>query len=239
MSFLWRDVAPLVRTARPVLALSRPFDLPLARRHVLAGLALGTALAASSRAQRAFAADGDADGAKQFVNTTAGQAIAIMADKSAPLDQQAAKFRTLFDASFDLPAIGQLVLGRHWKSATDDQKQKFLALFEQQEVLIWAHRFKTYSGQRLTVQSAAADASAPGRMRVESQIDDPSGPIPLEWQVEQSGGAWRIVDLTVSNASMALTIRQDFDSVLSANGGKLDALLAAMQKKIDQLKTAS
>jgi phospholipid transport system substrate-binding protein len=240
MSFLWRDLAPLVSAAPP---LPRPSiaRLPIARRRLLAGLALGTALAAAStRANRALAAEAaDAEGAKQFVGDTADKAIALMADKGLPEAQQTERFRALIDAAFDLPAIGQTVLGRYWKNATLDQRQRFLALFEQQEVLTWSHRFKSYNGQRLTVEEAAADNAAPGAFRVVSHIDQLSGqPIPLEWQVRQSDG-WRIVDIAIENASMALTLRQDFGSVLGSNGGKIDALLDAMQKKIDQLKSAT
>jgi len=242
MSFLWRDVAPLVSAARPARrarahALNPAQNHSLARRQVLAGLALGTALAAASgRANRALAADA-ADGPKHFVDTLAGKAIAVMSDTAGSEGTRVEQFRALFDVSFDLPAIGQLVLGRHWKSATPEQQKQFLDLFEQQEVLIWARRFKSYNGEKLVVESASADPATPSRFRVDSRIDKTGGqPIPLEWLVVQAAGGWRIVDVTIENASMALTLRQDFESVLQSNGGKIDALLAAMQKKIDQLK---
>ena len=234
MSYLWRDIAPLVSTLA---------SRPMGRRRLLAGLALSTALAAAGpigpigRA-RAQAASATPDGAKQFVQNVAGQAISIMADKSQPDAQRADRFKTLFDASFDLPVIGQIVLGRHWQSISDQQRQQFLILFEQQQVLTWADRFKSYSGQSLSVQSATPDENASGRMRVSSQIQQTSGaPIELDWQIVNAKDGWRIVDLAVSNASLALTLRQDFDAVLTSNGGKFDSLLAAMQKKIDQLKS--
>jgi phospholipid transport system substrate-binding protein len=245
MSFLWRDVAPLVSAARPARrarpnaiggTLDRAMNHAVARRKVLAGLALGTALAAAGRANCALGADAG-DAPKQFVDTLAGKAIAVMSDTAGSDAERVEKFRALFDAAFDLPAIGQLVLGRHWKSATPEQQTQFLDLFEQQEVLIWARRFKSYNGEKLVVESASADPATPSRFRVDSRIDKTSGqPIPLEWQVVQAAGGWRIVDVTIENASMALTLRQDFESVLQSNGGKIDALLAAMQKKIDQLK---
>jgi phospholipid transport system substrate-binding protein len=43
------------------------------------------------------------------------------------------------------------------------------------------------------------------------------------------------MDLSIEGVSLALTLRQDFAAVLSSNGGQFDALLAAMQSKIDQL----
>jgi len=229
MSFPWRDVAPSVSAVMPGHAMR----VPMNRRGMLA-LAFGTAFAIFGLAARPGRAATDGDDARRFVADLAGKAIATMANKSLPDAQRTQRFHDLFVASFDLPAIGQLVLGRYWHTASAEQQQQFLKLFEQQEVLTWAIRFKSYNGEKLTVDSADADAG--GGWRVTSHIDRPSGQaIPLEWKVAQSGGGWRVDDLTVEGASLAITMRQDFGSVLQANGGKIDALLGVMQKKIDQL----
>lgn len=245
MSFLWSDFARNVSVATPnprvVGAMAYRMDRLLARRDVLAaGATLASAVALSSLPlHHAFAAtaDGNGDGAKQFITDLANRAIGVMADKSLADKDRVQKFHDLFIASFDLPAIGQHVLGRFWRTATPDQRSTFLALFEQQEVLVWSSRFKGYSGEKLAVESA--EPADGGSFTVESKINRPSGgPIPLEWTVAQTdGGNWRISDIVVEGASMALTLRQDFSSVIEANGGKVDALLTAMQKKIDQLRS--
>ena len=235
MSFLWRDVAHLVSDARPSAAMSlRKMPIAMGRRDLLAGLALGTALAMSP-SPRARAADAGGDGARAFVGDTADKAIALMANHALPDAQRNQQFHDIFVATFDLPAIGEQVLGRYWKAATPEQKAQFLKLFEQEQVLIWAGRFKSYNGEKLTVESASADGAG---WRVVSHIDKSGAqPIPMEWKVTQAGGGWRVTDLTVEGASMALTLRQDFASVIQANDGKIDALFGAMQKKIDQLGT--
>jgi phospholipid transport system substrate-binding protein len=243
MSFLWRDVAPFVSEtqSRAVAPLSpaMPLSMPLGRRGLLAGLALGAALAVSARSMRpAQAADGDAEGARKFVAEVAAKAIALMADRALAEAARMQQFHDLFVASFDLPAIGQQVLGRYWKIASPDQQAQFLRLFEQQQLLTWAARFKSYDGQVVTAQSAAADAD--GGWRVSSQVDRPGGnaPIALDWRVTAANGAWHIVDLAIQGASLARTLHQDYASVIEANGGKIDSLLAALQKKIAELGPA-
>ncbi len=245
MSYLWRDFARNVSTAAPasrsIHAMPYAFARPWARRDVLVtGATLATAAAVTSLPlHHALSATstGSADGAKQFVTDSANRAIAVMADKSLSDKDRIAKFHDLFIASFDLPAIGEHVLGRYWNSASPDQRSKFLQLFEEQEVLTWSARFKTYNGEKLVVQSADADDG--NVWKVESTITRPSGgPVQLEWTVAQTGANWHITDIAVGGASMALTMRQDFGSVISSHGGKIDALLTAMQKKIDQLRNA-
>jgi phospholipid transport system substrate-binding protein len=243
MSFLWSDFARNVSTAaphRPIVGAMAYQNRPWARRDLLsAGVTLVSAAALTGLpTHHALAsADGAADGAKQFITDAANRAIAVMADKSLSDQDRVKKFHDLFISTFDLPKIGEHVLGRYWRTANPDQRSKFLQLFEEQEVLIWSARFKSYSGEHLTVDSAEPDGGS--GWRVQSTVSRPSGgPVGLEWTVAQTDGNWRISDIAVGGASMALTMRQDFGSVISANGGKIDALLAAMQKKIDQLRSA-
>jgi phospholipid transport system substrate-binding protein len=242
MSYLWRDIAPLVSDTRPrAIPYSPALAMIMGRRGLLTGLAFGAALALAARSARhAYAAaDGDAAAARAFVADVAAKGIAVMADKALDDKARLQQFHDLFVASFDLPTIGRQVLGRYWKVASPEQQGEFLKLFEQQQLLTWASRFKSYDGQTLTTQSADVDAS--GSWRVASLIDHPGGnaPVALEWRVMPAAGAWHVVDLVIQGASMAMTLHQDFASVIEANGGKIEPLLAALQKKIEQLGGAT
>jgi len=207
------------------------------RRSLLATLlAVGTGLAIPALGIRSSrsAPDGSADAARAFVTVLARNAIAIMADSSLADSERIAKFRDLFVTSFDLLAIGQFVLGRHWRTASTEQQARFLKLFERQQVLTWANRFKYFNGQKIAIESADADTG--NGWVVASHVDGLNGgPVPVSWRVAQSGDGWRVMDLSIEGVSLALTLRQDFAAVLSSNGGQFDALLAAMQSKIDQL----
>lgn len=231
MAFLWRDIAPYVSDAT---GSSRRSPIRVGRRGVLAGFAVVTAFAMSGQAARA---NGNPDDVRKFVGEVANKATAVMADKALADAARAQQFRDLFVASFDLPAIGQEVLGRYWKAASPDQQTQFLKLFEQQQVLTWAGRFKSYNGEKLAIESVDPDAA--GGWRIASHIDRPGKtPIGLEWHVSEAGGGMHIVDLAIEGVSMALTLRQEFTSVLQSNGGKLDPLLTAMQAKINQLSAS-
>jgi phospholipid transport system substrate-binding protein len=206
------------------------------RGFMAAVLAAGSGLAVSTFAARPSRAamDGGADGARGFVIDLAHKAITVMADSSMADPQRVAKFRDLFVTSFDLLSIGQFVLGRHWRAASTEQQAQFLKLFERQQVLTWSNRFKYFNGQRIAIE--AADAESGGDWLVESRVDSVNGvPIVVNWTVARSGDGWRVIDLSIAGVSLALTLRQDFAAVLSSNGGKFDALLSAMQSKIDQL----
>ena len=48
----------------------------------------------------------------------------------------------------------------------------------------------------------------------------------------------KVVDLRVENLSLAITERDEFASVLQANDGNIDQLIAFMQDKIKKLDAA-
>src|SRR4030081_3836365 len=60
--------------------------------------------------------------------------------------QRIARFRQLFQDDFDVPGIGQFVLGRYWRTATPEEQQEFLRLFQEYIVQAYAARLGEYGG---------------------------------------------------------------------------------------------
>lgn len=201
-------------------------------RRALAALVVLTALSAVTAARAEPSADPKA--AQSFIRDLADRALVLVNDKSLGAKDRAERFRALFAASFDIPEIGKFVLGRHWKTASDDQRGAFVKAFEDFTVYTWSTRFKDYSGVSFTVLGGSNEGTD---ALVDSRIERTHGdPIPLQWRVHQIAPGLRITDILVEGVSMALTQRQDFAALLQSNGGKIDALLEAMNQKTDELK---
>jgi phospholipid transport system substrate-binding protein len=180
-----------------------------------------------------------AEDERALIEQLARAAIATVADRQLSEAERDEHFRTLFVSSFDIPEIGRFVLGRYWRTASAEQQQEFLKLFEDINVLTWTKRFEGYEGEALeTLGQATPDGER--FSLIESQITRPHGPpIPVRWRLHLGDdGRLRIVDIIVEGVSMAITNRSDYTAALQANGGKLDALLSSMRTKIDQLRAA-
>jgi phospholipid transport system substrate-binding protein len=182
------------------------------------------------------AAAAEPAGPEAFVQNLARTAITTVADRNISEAERADRFRELFLASFDLPGIGHFVLGRHWRAATEQQRNEFQQLFADFTVLTWARRFKDYHGETLEVRGALPDND--GGWLVDSRINrDQAQPLTVQWRVHPvAGSGWRITDIVVENASMAVTLRADFAGAMQENGGHMDALLASMRDKNAQLR---
>ena len=57
-------------------------------------------------------------------------------------------------------------------------------------------------------------------------------PLDVEWRLRRTGDSWRIVDIVIIGISMAVTQRSEFGSVITNNGGKVEALLKSLRSKI-------
>src|SRR4051794_38004673 len=111
----------------------------------LLGLLLFCGVLAAPSVGRAAPADPAA-----FVSDLGKRAIDVLTSKQTEAAREK-EFRKLFDEGFDLQAIGRFVLGPYWRTATEQQRQEFLKLFENYVVHSYAVRFGEYSGQQLKV----------------------------------------------------------------------------------------
>ena len=164
-----------------------------------------------------------AQDAAQVVQNMANQVLSAVKIGASDAEREQ-QMSELFRANFDINAIGQMVLGRHWNGATPEQRQKFVAAFEKAEIRAYSGRFKAYSGQTLKVGKVTANGAS---QLVETQMMQPSGgqPIRIIWEIARG----KVIDIQVEGVSMGMTRRSDFNSFVSRNG--LDALIAELQRR--------
>jgi phospholipid transport system substrate-binding protein len=211
--------------------LTSPLRADLLRLVLAAALTIGALLASPAQAQTLHTADE----AKTFIANLAQQAISSVAAKQISDKERNDRFRSLFVSAFDLPEISRFVLARYWRSASAEQQQDFIKLFEELQVLNWAQRFKDYKGEALQVTGSTGDGDQ--GFSVDTSMQRPSGQaLPVTWKVHQgANGQLQVTDIIVEGVSMCITQRSDYNSLLQSNGGKFDALLAALRGKISQL----
>ncbi|MCR6631289.1 MAG: ABC transporter substrate-binding protein [Magnetospirillum sp.] len=203
----------------------------LSRRFLITAFAAVAALVTFGPSARA---DATAD-ARAFIQRLADTAMNTVAVKGLADEERTRRFRTLFVDTFDLPEIGKLVLGRYWRTATPEQQQEFLRLFEDIQVYTWTRRFKDYSGETLDILSVAPEGETD--FLVDSRIKrEKLEPIAVSWRVRKAGATFKVLDIKVEGASMAFTHRSEYSSVIQGGGGQVEALLTALRKKIAQLQ---
>jgi len=173
--------------------------------------------------------------ASAFMQSLGSKAITELTDPAVPQSDRQARFRTLLDEHFDMPAIAKFTLGRYWRTATDEQRTEFRKLFEDFLVQSYSTRFSEYHGEGFVVAGSTTDDG--GTIVVHSKIDMPSSEdIRVDWHLRATDGGFVIVDIVVEGVSMAVTQRSEFASVIQSRGGVaglLDALRAKNAQSAD------
>ena len=168
-----------------------------------------------------------------FIADLGQRTIKVLASKLSERERET-QFRVIFDEGFDVPAISRFVLGQYWRTASEAQRQDFVALFEAYVVHAYAVRFNEYGGQQLQVIAARAEGD--DSSLVQSRIAQPNGapPLKVDWRVGKTAKGYKINDVVIEGVSMAVTQRQEFASVIQRNGGQIDALLKLLREKAGQ-----
>ena len=91
---------------------------------------------------------------ESFVNDFAEKAIAILSDNQISKKEKNNEFTNLVMNAIDLNLISQFVLSKSWKSATDDQKERYLSAFKKYFINSYANRLDQYSGERILVSGS-------------------------------------------------------------------------------------
>jgi phospholipid transport system substrate-binding protein len=170
-----------------------------------------------------------AEDPRAFVTTLGTRAIEVLGP-AVPEQQRLARFRELFHNDFDIPAIGQFVLGRYWRTASPQEQQEFLNLFQEYIVQAYSARLGQYGGAPFRVTGSRPSGN---EIVVTSEILRPGGaPIQVDWFLVDQGGRLLITDVYVGGVSMKVTQRDEFASVIQRNGGQVGALLAQLRQKV-------
>jgi phospholipid transport system substrate-binding protein len=168
--------------------------------------------------------------AASFIVQTGDAVLSLARDQNLSDQQLKERLRTITDQDFDSPRIAQFVLGRHWRSASNAERQQFVEAFEDYMVQVYATRFRQYSGAIFKVVGQRQDGQS---VVVSTEIEQANGQPPAKviWQVAKQPNGYKITDVTIEGISQAVTYRQEFSSVIEQHGGQVSALTQELLQK--------
>jgi len=172
--------------------------------------------------------------ATSFIQST-GQEMVAAINAGLPAAQRRQQVGAILRRSVDIQGVGRFILGRWWNTATPQEQQQYMQLFEETLIRNLSARFGEYQGVRFSL--GRAQQRTEDDVLVNTVVERPnSAPVSLDWRVGDVGGQPKIVDLIAEGTSLRLTQRSEYSSVVSRNGGKVSALLDAMKGQIAQLQ---
>jgi phospholipid transport system substrate-binding protein len=144
--------------------------------------------------------------------------------------ERIARLGRLFQQEFDINGIGLFALGSYRRVATPAEQQEFFRLYPEFTVRAFHARLNDYRGApfRVTGRRMVGNETV-----VTSEILPTSGGrVQVDWYLTDSGGQYRVSDVTIGGMSMRVALRDQFASWIENNGGRVNALLAVMRQQI-------
>jgi phospholipid transport system substrate-binding protein len=132
-------------------------------------------------------------------------------------------------ATFDIPFIARIIVGRYWRTFTDEKKTKFVETFRNLSIASYAGRFDGYSGERFTVVSTKALQD--DYVMVKTLLIKRDGEeIELDYILHQVDNEWRVINVIADGVSDLSLKRADYTAFLKKKG--FDALIDKLAEKI-------
>jgi phospholipid transport system substrate-binding protein len=196
---------------------------------ILVSLLLPAALTAAEKA--AEPVPGPAP--QELIETTARELLAALDADRALAKKDPARVREIVDEillpHFDTNYSARLVLGRHWRSATQEQRQRFIDAFYQSLLRNYGSALAEFTADRLKVLPFRGDLSK-GQAIVRTEVRRSNGQmVPVNYTLHATPEGWKAWDVTIEGISYVRNFRNDVGAEVDQTG--LPALIERLEKE--------
>jgi phospholipid transport system substrate-binding protein len=130
----------------------------------------------------------------------------------------------------DFEYATRLAVGRAWRQASPEQKQRLVTEFRNMLVRTYSNSIQAYEGQTLKVLPSRGKADSADEATVRTQFVRAGGqPLPIDFAMRKAGNSWKVYDITVEGVSLVLTYRSEFDAIVKQQG--IEGLIQALSQK--------
>jgi phospholipid transport system substrate-binding protein len=205
----------------------------------IASLLVGSAASAADAAKPAAAAI-DASGPSQLIETSANVLLSGIDKRRAEFRKDPTGLYELVDSTllpnFDTPYAAQLVLGKHWRDATPEQRKRFVDAFYKSLLYTYGDAMVDFTADRLKVLPTKV-APTDERATVRTEIKRSNGTkVAVSYSMRKTNGAWKAWDVVIDGISYVKSYREDYGSEVDQKG--LDAVIARLEAKAQSARSA-
>jgi phospholipid transport system substrate-binding protein len=145
---------------------------------------------------------------------------AIDAERDA-LAKDPARLRALIDQlllpHFDTDYAARMVLGRHWRDATDSQRKRFIEAFYQSLMKDYGDAMLQFKRDQLKILPFRGDPAA-NTATVRTEVMRDGKVVPVNFTLRRTPQGWKAWDVTIEGISYARNFRNDFGTEVEQQG---------------------
>lgn len=127
----------------------------------------------------------------------------------------------------DTQFAAQLVLGKYWRTATPQQRQRFINAFYHSMLNNYGAAIVEFTANTLKVYPTRA-GSADQNPVVRTEMSRSSGaPVSVNYYMHMTPQGWKAWDVVIDGVSYVMSYRQDFGARISQQG--IDAVINSLE----------
>ena len=166
----------------------------------------------------------------EFVQSTVNKASEILS-KNITRDEKIEKLKIIAKESVDIKGVGFYSLGSIRKSLNDDQKEKYLELFESYFLKSFSSRLAEYTNPHIEVtgQKVINKNYTIVSSNLVGTSERPE--VKIDWRIYTKNPSTPLIrDLIIEGLSLARTQKEEFSSVLNSNDEDINALFKILEE---------
>lgn len=181
-------------------------------------------IAAAFPAQAQGTAATDTRGAIEFVETIASETIAAWSDSKLTEEERTVAFREVFEQATDINLLARGMLGRHFRTASSEQRKLYMAAMSDYIVAEFDKRMTQIGFRQLEVIGTKPASGKNGHVFVKTEVQRDEGqPILADWRIRKKNGKFQIVNLEFEGINLMITNRDVFSAKVKKVG--MDGLI--------------
>ncbi len=190
------------------------------------------AAAQGAPASAPAAATSSADNPGDIVTTAAQGMLKDLDANRAAYKKDPAKVGELVDKyllpHFDTEYSARLVLGAHWRTATPDQRKRFVDAFYHSLLNNYGSALTDFTADKLKIFPTKVDPAS-DRATVRSEVKRDSGDrIAVNYSMHKTADGWKAWDVVIDGISYVNSYREDFGAQIDQQG--IDSVITRLEK---------
>jgi len=129
---------------------------------------------------------------------------------------------------FDTEYSARLVLGKHWRDATPEQRDRFVKAFYQSLLKNYGSALAEFTSDRMKVFPSQVDGKA-DNATVRTEVKRSNGTkVAVNYTLHKTPDGWKAWDVVIDGISYVKSFREDFGTEIDQKG--LDAVIDRIEK---------
>ena len=164
-----------------------------------------------------------------FVQSTVNRASKILSENISK-DEKIKKLKIVAKETVDIQGIGFYTLGPERKNLSNEEKEKYLILFEKYFLKSFSNRLSEYTNPKIDVMNKEVLNKNYTIVNSILRGTKERPEIKIDWRIYTKNPENPLVrDLIIEGLSLARTQKEEFSSILASNNNEIKALFKTLE----------